>query len=169
MVQMREDVKQTDAASSAQHMGSSSQVQVIAQRRAPGTRQDEKDAAVYLLHIPDPFFCASSDAHAAVCVAELRTHFEVLGANSKGTLILIAEVLPDSYSSGGHSCSLQAEAAARLKDLLLLQMGHDEVFNTKRLIGLLEGVREDAGRLKIVNQLSSPDYPLLAYELCARE
>jgi hypothetical protein len=178
VVQMREDAtskpKPGDSASACparQGQGSVSAPnnKLVVQRRAPGTPQHETSAAVYLLHIPDPFFCASSGAHAAVCTAELRAHLELLRANSCSngtgtgtTLILIADVLPEASAPNA-----PVEAVARLQDVLLLQMGHEEAFDMTRLMGLLESVGEDTDRLTVVNQLSSPDHPIRAFELRA--
>jgi hypothetical protein len=190
VVQMREDVshvtskpKPGDSASACparQGQGSMSAPnnnnnKLVVQRRAPGTPQHETSAAVYLLHIPDPFFCASSGAHAAVCTAELRAHLELLRANSCSTpngtgtgttLILIADVLPEA--SAPNAPNAPVEAVARFQDVLLLQMGHEEAFDMTRLMGLLESVGEDTDRLTVVNQLSSPDHPIRAFELRAR-
>jgi hypothetical protein len=163
-MQMREDVNQADSTSIFSTRQVASSNKLIVQRRAAGTAQNETGAAVYLLHIPDPFSYASSGAHAAVCTAELRAHFDLLLANAMGTLILIADVLPESGIPNA-----PVEAVARSQDLLLLQMGHEEAFDMKRLMGLFESTaREDIGRLTVVNQLSSPDQPILAFELRAR-
>jgi hypothetical protein len=158
---MREDVKQPDPKSSTRQITSPNKL--VIQRRAPGTLQNETSAAVYLLHLPDPSFCASSGAHAGVCAAELRAHFNLLCANEKVTLILIADVLPEPGTPDA-----AVEAVARLQDLLLFQMGHEEAFEMTRLMGLLEGVCDDKARLTVVNQLSSPDHPVVAFELRAR-
>ncbi|KND91132.1 hypothetical protein TOPH_04439 [Tolypocladium ophioglossoides CBS 100239] len=161
VVQMREDVKLADSTFSARQTESRRNLKV--QRRAPRTAQTETSAAVYLLHMPDPFFCASSGAHADLCTAELRAHLDLLRVNGSATLILIADVLPESGSPGA-----PVEAVARLQDLLLLQMGHEVPFDTKRLMGLLESARQDADRITVVNRLSSPDHPVLALVLRAR-
>ncbi|KAJ0164699.1 hypothetical protein CTA2_404 [Colletotrichum tanaceti] len=144
--------------------------------RAPGTTQDEKDAAVYLLHVPDPFFYASSGAHAEVCVAELRAHFDMLRTNETATVILIADVVPESGGlgggggggGGGGSPDGPAEVRARLDDLLLLQTGHDAVFDVKRLEALLEFAREGADSVTVVNRLSSASHSLVAIVLRSR-
>jgi hypothetical protein len=81
-------------------------------------------------------------------------------------LILIADVLPEA--SAPYAPNAPVEAVARFQDVLLLQMGHEEAFDMTRLMGLLESVGEDTDRLTIVNQLSSPDHPIRAFELRAR-
>ena len=161
---MREDVNQADSTSTFSTRQVASSNKLIVQRRAAGTAQNETGATVYLLHIPNPFPYASSGVHAGVCTAELRAHFDLLLANAKGILILIADVLPESGTPNA-----PVEAVARLQDLLLLQMGHEKAFDMTRLMWLLESTaREDIGRLTVVNQLSSPDQPILALELRAR-
>ncbi|KAI3545129.1 O-methyltransferase [Colletotrichum abscissum] len=155
VVQVREGIKQTESRLSSQRVNSLSWLKV--QSRVPGTPQNETDAAVYLLHLPDPYFYGSSSEHAEICVAELRAHFDLLRINDKATLILIADVVPDTCGS--------SEAEARLQDLLLLQLGHDVVFDLKRLKGLMEFAREDVDRITVVKQLSSSRHSLVAFLL----
>ncbi|KAG9239835.1 hypothetical protein BJ878DRAFT_530573 [Calycina marina] len=157
VVQMR-DIKQSDAIFSARQVSSSEKL--IVQRRAPGDPQNERSAAVYLLHMPDPFLFASSVAHTEVCTAELRIHFDLIRAKGDGNLILIADVLQDPDTP-----TATAEAVAALQDLLLLQIGHKEAFDMARLMELLECMHLDPTRLTIINQLSSPDYPILMFKL----
>ncbi|KAK6217285.1 hypothetical protein QIS74_07399 [Colletotrichum tabaci] len=169
VVQMHEGSKQkTESAYSSRRVKTSSWLEI--QSRAPGTTPNETNAAVYLLHVPDPFFYASSGAHAEVCVAEFRAHFDVLRTNETATVILIADVVPESGSRGGGGGSPDgpAEARALLNDLLLLQAGHDVVFDVKRLEALLEFAREGADRVTVVNKLSSASQSLVAFVLRSR-
>ncbi|OBR07275.1 hypothetical protein CH63R_08796 [Colletotrichum higginsianum IMI 349063] len=164
VVQMHEGTKQkSEPAYSSQRIETSSWLEI--QSRAPGTTQNETNAAVYLLHVPDPFFYASSSAH-----AELRAHFDVLRTNETVTVILIADVVPQSGSRGGRGGSPDgpAEARALLNDVLLLQAGHDVVFDMKRLEALSEFAREGADRVTVVNQLSSASHSLVAFVLRSR-
>ncbi|GJC98600.1 hypothetical protein ColKHC_07426 [Colletotrichum higginsianum] len=164
VVDMHEGTKQkSEPAYSSQRIETSSWLEI--QSRAPGTTQNETNAAVYLLHVPDPFFYASSSAH-----AELRAHFDVLRTNETVTVILIADVVPQSGSRGGRGGSPDgpAEARALLNDVLLLQAGHDVVFDMKRLEALSEFAREGADRVTVVNQLSSASHSLVAFVLRSR-
>ncbi|TQN67602.1 Dothistromin biosynthesis regulatory protein aflJ, partial [Colletotrichum shisoi] len=162
VVQMHEGTeRKTESACSSRRVETSSWLEI--QNRAPGTTQNETNAAVYLLHVPDPFFYASSRAHAEACVAELRAHFDRLRTNKTATVTLIADVVPERSCSGGDgdgSPGGPAEARARLNDLLLLQAGHDVVFDVKRLQALLGFAREGADKASVVNQLSSASHSL---------
>ncbi|WQF88455.1 Putative O-methyltransferase COMT-type, winged helix-like DNA-binding domain superfamily [Colletotrichum destructivum] len=166
VVQMHEGTKQkTESACSSRRFETSGWLEI--QNRAHGTTQNETNAAVYLLHVPDPFFYASSGAHAEVCVAELRAHFDMLRTNETATVILIADVVPER-SGGDGSPDGPAAARARLNDLLLLQAGHDVVFDVKRLRALLEFAREGSDRVTVVKQLSSASHSSVAFVLRSR-
>lgn len=124
---------------------------VRVQERSPGAPQFVQDAAVYVLHLPCTSLTTSIGSLREQILRELRAHFNVLRVNRSATLILIARLLP----SPGHASEQDPEAAARVQDLLLMQMTNGQEWDLEMLKELLNEVSDTSGRMVITHDHSS--------------
>ena len=92
--------------------------------------------------------------------SELSAHIEVLRANPTSRLMLTALVLP-----APGTVNVDTEAAARLRDLSLLQLANGRQAETAEMVDVLNGVRDSAGGLVLTNEIRSPTSPLVALEV----
>lgn len=136
---------------------------ITIQHRTSGTPQSVEDAAVYILHLPAPSLSTPSTSLAAQITAELRAHFNILRANSSVTLVLVVRLLPETGTMDA-----DVEAIARMHDLWLLQMTNDQALEMSKLLELLDGVRDSAGRLVVVNKISSRRHFAVALQVQIR-
>jgi hypothetical protein len=60
---------------------------------------------------------------------------------------------------------LETEAAARLRDLSLLQLANGRQAEMVELVDVLNGVRDSSGGLVLTNEIRSPSSPLVAFEV----
>lgn len=60
---------------------------------------------------------------------------------------------------------LNTEAAARLRDLTLLQLANGRQAEIAEMVDVLNGVRDNAGGLVLTNEIRSPTSPLVAFEV----
>lgn len=58
-----------------------------------------------------------------------------------------------------------AEAAARLRDLSLLQLANGRQAEMAEMIDMLTGVRDSSGGLVLTNDIRSASTPLVAFEV----
>jgi hypothetical protein len=116
---------------------------VTIQKRSPGTAQPVTDGAVYILRLPP-----TALQWRAQIELELRAHLSVLRENASATLLLIAGLLPELGTA-----EPEAEAAARMRDLVLLQMANERATDMSDLVELVSGVRGGAGGLAVMKKL----------------
>jgi len=125
---------------------------ITIQDRPPLSTQPIKDAAVYILRLNTPPSPNSTDSTlATTLLTELHAHLTVLRANKNATLILAPPLLPDPGPS-----ATRAESMARVRDLCRLQLLDWYDLEAGELVRLLEGVRDESGRLEVVSTLQSP-------------
>jgi hypothetical protein len=128
---------------------------VTIQDRPPTSTQPIKDAAVYVLRLNTPdnteFTLATN------LLTELHAHLTILRANKNATLILAPPLLPDPSPS-----ATRAESMARVRDLCRLQLLDWYDLEAGELVQLLDGVRDESGRLEVVSTLQSPQSALVA-------
>ncbi|KAM0794061.1 hypothetical protein BDR22DRAFT_895535 [Usnea florida] len=139
---------------------------ITLQHRTLGAPQPVDDAAVYILHLPDPFLSPpSSTTVSAQITAELRAHCSVLRPNSAAALVLVARLVPDAPGT----MDADVESLARMHDLCLLQMTNGRALETAQLLELVDSVRDGAGRgLVVVNRLASRRHYIVALEVQMR-
>lgn len=121
--------------------------QITLQQRTRGTTQFARPAAVYLLHLPSPSPSLSWPAISTHAVSELSAHVDVLRTNPGARLVLTALVLPPpaTPTHGTQATDAEVEAAARVRDLTLLQLANGRHAELAEVVALLNGVRDGAG------------------------
>lgn len=60
---------------------------------------------------------------------------------------------------------LDTEAAARLRDLSLLQLANGRQAEIVEMVEVLNGVRDGSGGLVLTNEIRSPSSPIVAFEV----
>lgn len=60
---------------------------------------------------------------------------------------------------------LDTEAAARLRDLSLLQLANGRQADMVEMVDVLNGVRDSSGGLVLTNEIRSPSSPIVAFEV----
>lgn len=131
---------------------SSASGRIVVQERPPASTQPIKDAAVYILRLSTPPVShKAEDTLANTLLAELHAHLGVLRANKNATLILAPPLLPDPGPN-----ATRAESMARVRDLCRLQLLDWYDLEAGELVQLLDGVRDESGRLEVVSTLQSP-------------
>lgn len=133
---------------------------IAVQQRISGTQQSVYDAAVYILRLPLPMPGMPSGSLSARIIAELRAHIGVLRANSCAELVITACLLPES-----DTMDPDVEAIARLRDLSLLQLANEREIKLSELMDMLNSVRDDTGRLVLVNKLHSRNNATVAFRI----
>lgn len=128
---------------------------ITIQDRPPTSTQPIKDAAVYILRFSpptnSPIIAGGEDTLATTLLTELRAHLAVLRANKNATLILAPPLLPDPGPS-----TTRAESMARVRGLCRLQLLDWYDLEAGELVQLLDGVRDESGKLEVVSTLQSP-------------
>ncbi len=133
---------------------------ITVQQRAPGTLQSVYDAAVYILRLPSPSPEMPSGSLPAQFIAELRAHIGVLRASSCAELVITAHLLPEPGTVDPN-----IEAIARLRDLSLFQLANEREFEMLELMDILNSVRDNMGRLMLVNKLRSHNNATVAFKV----
>jgi hypothetical protein len=133
---------------------------ITIQQRIPATPQSVRNAAVYILRLSSPSPSSPLSSINSKAAAELSAHVDVLRANPGSRLMLTALVLP-----APGTVDLETEAAARLRDLSLLQLANGRQAEMVELVDVLNGVRDSSGGLVLTNEIRSPTSPLVAFEV----
>ena len=133
---------------------------IIVQQRAPGTPQTVHGAAVYILHLPSASPGVPKASLLAQITDELRAHIGVLRANKSATLVLTARLLPEP---GTMDPSI--EAIGRLRDLSVVQLANEPEIEALDVMDMLNNVRDETGRLILVNNFRSRHNPIAAFEI----
>lgn len=125
-------------------------LRVNVQRRPVGQTQTVRNAGVYVLHLgsPSPLLNESVASLTSRLTAELRAHLPVLRDNRAATLVVAMRLLPDPGS-----VDVGVEAAARMRDLVLLQLANERDLEVSELVDLIQGVGDRSGRLMVVNRV----------------
>ena len=84
----------------------------------------------------------------------------MLRASSRATLVLTARLLPESGT-----VDPDIEAAARVRDLSLLQLANEREMEMLELMDILNSVTDSMGRLVLVNKLRSRNTATVALEI----
>lgn len=130
---------------------------IVLQKRAPGTAQNVKDAAVYILRPSASLSVGPSSLCERISV-ELRAHLGVLrGAHKAVTLVLAPRLLPEPGT-----VEPELEAMARLGDLFRFQLDNVREMEMEELVDVVTSVRDSVGYLIVVNKLRSPDSATVA-------
>ncbi|KAK4175376.1 hypothetical protein QBC36DRAFT_190046 [Triangularia setosa] len=133
---------------------------VTLQKRFPGTSQLVRNAAIYILHLPSPSPSLKWSTIATHAVAELTAHVDVLRANPGSRLILTALVLPPPGT-----VDVEIEAAARLRDISLLQLSNGRHAEKVEVVDLLNGIRDSSGGFVVTDEIRCPSSPFVALEI----
>ena len=152
-VQMNLPAQDSSTSSTGTTPDSTASGRIAVQERPPASTQPIKDAAVYILRLSTPPAShKAEDILANTLLAELHAHLSVLRANKNATLILAPPLLPDPGPS-----ATRAESMARVRDLCRLQLLDWYDLEADELVQLLDGVRDESGRLEVVSTLQSPN------------
>ena len=151
-VQMNVPAQDNTTTSTGTTPDSNASGRIVVQERPPASTQPIKDAAVYILRLSTPPVSHNAeDTLANTLLAELHAHLGVLRANKNATLILAPPLLPDPGPN-----ATRAESMARVRDLCRLQLLDWYDLEAGELVQLLDGVRDESGRLEVVSTLQSP-------------
>lgn len=127
--------------------------------RSAGMPQHVKDAAVYILHLPAASPRPSPGGSAAMLIkAELQSYLDLLRANGSVMLVLTTRLLPEP----GSLCGPEAEAVARARDLCMLQLTNEGEMELGEVLGMIEAVRDNVGKLVVTSQLRSHNNLIVA-------
>lgn len=120
--------------------------------RSAGMPQHVKDAAVYILHLPTASPRPPPGGSPAVLIkAELQSYLDLLRTNGSVMLVLTTRLLPEP----GSRCGPEVEAVARARDLCMLQLTNEGEVELTEVLGMIEAVRDNVGKLVVTSQLRS--------------
>jgi hypothetical protein len=130
---------------------------IALQKRKPGAPQTVKDAAVYIARFRSPASSVSYQSLSQSILSELRAHVGILSTNTSATLLLAPCLLPKPGTVAVH-----VEAAARIRDLSLLQLINEGEMAINELNEIVTGFRDSMGQLTVVNKLQLPNTATVA-------
>ncbi|KAJ0425568.1 histidine phosphatase superfamily [Aspergillus carlsbadensis] len=133
---------------------------ITIQHRTLTAPQPILDASIYILHLPQPSPITPFEALTPLITTELRAHLDVLRANPTATLILTPRLLPKPAS-----VNPDVEAAARLRDLALLQLANEREIGLEEWLAILNSVSDNMGRLVVVNKIRSRESVVVLLEV----
>lgn len=122
---------------------------ITARKRASGTPQTLQTAAVYLVRLSHHNPLVPLRSRVSI---ELRAHLGVLEANRSALLILMVQVLPEPGALDEHT-----EGMARVRDMALLQLVDGGDLVEEEVMAMVDGVRDENGRLAVVKKLCCRD------------
>ncbi|KAK3302938.1 uncharacterized protein B0T15DRAFT_486492 [Chaetomium strumarium] len=140
--------------------GSLASGKITLQKRIAGTTQFVRTAAVYILHLPSPSPSLPWSAVSAHVVSELTTHLDVLRANPGSRIVLTAMVLPPQGT-----VDAEIEAAARVRDLLLLQLANGRHAERSEVVDLLSTIQDNTGGFVLTDEIRSSTSAFVAWEI----
>lgn len=127
----------------------------------PMSAQPITDAWLYIIHLPTPSFLPMSADILSHASHMLWIHFDILRQNRYSTLVIVANALVGSAKEDS-----KAEAAARMYDLLLMQMTADKhAITMDQMEQLLSNIRDASWRLVIWRKEISSSHPTVAFEV----
>ena len=142
---------------------------ITLQKRIAGSTQFVRSAAVYMLHLPSPSPSLPWPAVSSHAVSELTAHLDVLRSHSGSRLVVTAMVLPlphpQGSGQGGTTADAEMEAAARVRDLSLLQLANGKHPEKAEVVDLLHGIRDGAGGFVLTDEIGSPTSAFVAWEV----
>jgi hypothetical protein len=134
---------------------------VTIQRCVPTSAQRITDAWLYIIHLPTPSIFATPASILSQVTHMLWTHFDILRQNRSSRLVIVANGLVGSAKANS-----KAEAAARMYDLLLMQMTMDKyAIAMDQMEQLLSNIRDASWRLVIRRKEISDTHPTVAFEV----
>ncbi|KAK4113296.1 hypothetical protein N656DRAFT_708577 [Canariomyces notabilis] len=148
--------------SSGSSSGSTTNSRVTVISRPVGMPQPITDAAAYIIHI-----MPSSGAEGGPTVrAQLHEYVGVLRASMGVMLVLTAQVLPEP----GSVPNSEVEAVVRARDLSMLQLANEGAVEMAELVGIIDTLRDETGKLVVINKLRAQDGLVLVlvvkYQAC---
>lgn len=154
------DPAQTDNNNDSSSSSSSPAANVNVTYRPAGMPQHVKDAAVYILHLPSasPRPSPAGGSAAALIRSELQGYLDLLRNSGGILLVLTARLLPEP----GSLCGPEVEAAARARDLCMLQLAGEGEMELAEVLGMIGAVRDSAGRLVVTSHLRSHNNLIVA-------
>ncbi len=129
------------------------------QRRITGRPQTVRNAGVYVVDLGSPSTTPTESLAAltARVTAELLAHLPILRDNRGATLVVAMRLLPDPGS-----VDVGVEAAARTRDLVLLQLANERDLEVSELVDLVQNVGDVSGRLAVVSRARGRDNAVVA-------
>jgi hypothetical protein len=134
--------------------------QIDVQKRPPGSLQNVKDAALYIVRLPTLSFGLLSRPLSERVLAELRAHLSVLRASPSAKLVLVLSLLPEPGS-----CNADVEAAARTRDLCHMQLSNQQEMDVEELVNMVNGLQDNVGGLMVVHKLNLRDSATVAFTI----
>lgn len=127
--------------------------------RSAGMPQHVKDAAVYILHLPTACPRPSPGGSAGMLIkSELQSYLDLLRSNGGVMLVLTTRLLPEP----GSLCGPEIEAVARARDLYMLQLANEGEMELAEMLGIIEAVGDNVGKLVVTSQLRSHNNSIVA-------
>lgn len=137
----------------------SSDANLIVTYRSAGMPQHVKDAAVYIFHLPTASPRRSPGGSPAILIkAELQSYLDLLRTNGSVMLVMTTRLLPEP----GSLCGPVVEAVARARDLCMLQLTNEGEMELVEVLGMIEAVRDNVGKLVVTSQLRSHNNLIVA-------
>lgn len=116
---------------------------------------------MYIVSVPQPLAAAvSASAITGLIVKELRSHLAVLRGNPAAAVVLVARLLPDPGT-----VELNVEVAARIRDLLLLQLANERGMEEQELEATVNSVEDGTGYLAVVSRHRLPASTIVALRI----
>lgn len=141
---------------------STSTTRVQTQYRAENAPQTVQGASVYLYYIPPPSATRTIDQVLAELEAELRSHYPVLRASPKATLVVVIHLLPEPGVLSG-----SVESNLRTMDILLHQLTNQRLLEEQDILNALNHVCDRTGRLVLVKKSIDRYRPVTVLEIKA--
>lgn len=121
---------------------------IIVSRRAVGSAQLIRDAAIYILDLSVPSLnLVQPLEHIS---AELHAHVDILRSNSNSALVLMSFIAP-----GTGAANPEGDTTANFRDLCLFQLHNQQLVTFSELSELVNNTNDRMGRLSVVRKAFS--------------
>lgn len=90
--------------------------------------------------------------------SELQSYLDLLRSNGGVMLVLTTRLIPET----GSLCGPEIEAVARARDLFMLQLANEGEMELAEMLGIIEAVRDNVGKLVVTSQLRSHNNSIVA-------
>jgi hypothetical protein len=123
--------------------------------------QSITDAWLYIVHLPIPSILDTPADILSQATHLLWTHFSILRQNTYSRVVVVAHGIVGSAKANS-----KADAAARMYDLLLMQMAADiHAITMEQIAHLVSNVRDTSWKLIICAKEVSDSHPIVAFEV----
>jgi len=133
---------------------------ITVEQRNPGTLQNVKGAAVYILRLPSSSPALTSQSLRNHIIAELNAHLGVLRTSAGSRLILTTRLLPEFGV-----VEPEIAATACLRDLTLHQLANQHEMEVEEFSSIVNSVTDGCGRLVLVKKPETWNDATIAFEI----